>query len=216
MIFCRACRPMSCRAAPSPLLGSPGRKMTRLARISVSAAIATHGSIVCASICGWIWLPLMMPCRQTGRLCDLPLRRACRMPNDERSVPVLHDVLHRHVALPLRQSASRAARSCRCAAAEACLYVRIPAPQSWGALSCVAVTPPWRGKHIVAHLVREGTRALKQRGMRTAFLGYTHSGLERLYGLSGHEIYRHSLMAHKPLASPDSLLEHATTKASSR
>lgn len=44
-----------------------------------------------------------------------------------------------------------------------------------------------------------GTRALRDMGMREAYLSYTYSGLDRLYGAAGYRIKVFYMMAEKKL-----------------
>ncbi len=68
-----------------------------------------------------------------------------------------------------------------------------------GSVGCTAVRRAWRGKHIAATMVKAGTRAVKDAGMKEAFLGYTYSGLDHLYGLAGYKICTYYMMAEKEL-----------------
>ncbi|MGN1070969.1 MAG: GNAT family N-acetyltransferase [Candidatus Fimadaptatus sp.] len=68
-----------------------------------------------------------------------------------------------------------------------------------GSVGCTAVTPDWRGRHIAANMVLAGTRSLRDAGLKRAFLGYTYSGLERLYGRAGYSICAYYFMAQKRL-----------------
>lgn len=69
-----------------------------------------------------------------------------------------------------------------------------------GSVGCTAVRHAWRGKHIAANLVRIGTHQLKACGLDEGFLGYTYSGLDKLYGLAGYHICLYYFMAQKTLA----------------
>ncbi len=68
-----------------------------------------------------------------------------------------------------------------------------------GSLSCTAVKHAFRGKHIAVNLVTVGTRYLKNSGMEEAYLGYTYSGLDHLYGYAGYKISVYYMMAVKRL-----------------
>ena len=48
-------------------------------------------------------------------------------------------------------------------------------------------------------MVLAGTRSLRDAGLERAFLGYTYSGLERLYGRAGYRICAYYFMAQKRL-----------------
>lgn len=68
-----------------------------------------------------------------------------------------------------------------------------------GSVGCTAVRPAFRGKHIAVNMVTLGTRYLKEMGMKDAFLSYTYSGLDHLYGYAGYKICMYYLMAKKKL-----------------
>lgn len=68
-----------------------------------------------------------------------------------------------------------------------------------GSVGCTAVAHAWRGRHIAANLVLAGTRSLRDAGLTRGFLGYTYSGLERLYGRAGYRICAYYFMAEKQL-----------------
>lgn len=68
-----------------------------------------------------------------------------------------------------------------------------------GSVGCTAVRKAWRGRHIAVNLVTLGTAYLKDRGMREAYLGYTYSGLDHLYGYAGYQICTYYMMAKKGL-----------------
>lgn len=74
-----------------------------------------------------------------------------------------------------------------------------------GGLACVAVAPERRGRGLARALVCAATGALRTAGMVRGFIGYTYSGLERLYGAAGYRVYmryfmaeKHLLAAHRP------------------
>ena len=68
-----------------------------------------------------------------------------------------------------------------------------------GRIGCVAVIPAFRGRGMATRLVRYATRYLALLGAKKAFVGYTYSGLERLYGKCGYCISCYYLMAKKEL-----------------
>ena len=68
-----------------------------------------------------------------------------------------------------------------------------------GLVGCVTVLSAFRGRGIAKHLVRYATEHLALRGANFAFVGYTYSGMERLYGKSGYEISSYYLMGKKKL-----------------
>ena len=69
-----------------------------------------------------------------------------------------------------------------------------------GSVGCTAVSPEHQGRGIGSGLTRVSTGALRSCGMQTAFLGYTYSGLERMYGRAGYRICVYYLMARKALS----------------
>lgn len=71
--------------------------------------------------------------------------------------------------------------------------------QGLGSVGCTAVRHRSRGRHIATNLILLGTKLLKENGMKSAFLGYTYSGLDRLYGRAGYRISAYYLMAEKEL-----------------
>ena len=71
---------------------------------------------------------------------------------------------------------------------------------SLGSVGCTAVRPAYRGRHIAVNLVRLSTACLKAAGMAEAFLGYTYTGLDHMYGYAGYRICAYYMMAQKPLA----------------
>ncbi len=68
-----------------------------------------------------------------------------------------------------------------------------------GSVGCTAVELSYRYRGIATNMVRAGTRYLRDAGMRGAFLGYTYSGLDKLYGASGYHITTKYMMAEKTL-----------------
>ena len=68
-----------------------------------------------------------------------------------------------------------------------------------GSIGCVAVRPDFRGRHIAVDLAKLGTRRLKETGMHEAFLSYTYSGLDKMYGYAGYKICVYYMMAKKRL-----------------
>lgn len=69
-----------------------------------------------------------------------------------------------------------------------------------GSVGCTAVRHSMRGRHIAANMVLLGSKWLKAQGMTTGFLGYTYSGLDKLYGIAGYRICIYYAMAAKKLA----------------
>jgi len=68
-----------------------------------------------------------------------------------------------------------------------------------GSVGCTAVREEYQGRKIASNLVILGTADLKKAGVHRAFIGYTYSGLQRLYGRAGYEICTYYLMAQKDL-----------------
>lgn len=68
-----------------------------------------------------------------------------------------------------------------------------------GSIGCTAVRTAFRGRHIAVNLTKIGTRLLKDIGMREAFLGYTYSGLDKMYGYAGYKVCVYYMMAKKRL-----------------
>ena len=68
-----------------------------------------------------------------------------------------------------------------------------------GSVGCTTVRHSYRGRHIGVNLVSKGTKHLKEKGLKTGFLGYTYSGLDKMYGYSGYKICCYYFMAEKKL-----------------
>lgn len=68
-----------------------------------------------------------------------------------------------------------------------------------GRIGCTAVRPAYRGRHIAERMVAVGTGYLADTGVEEAFIGYTYSGLERLYGRVGYRTCIYYMMAVKML-----------------
>lgn len=68
-----------------------------------------------------------------------------------------------------------------------------------GSVGCTAVREAFRGRHIATTMVMLGTGYLKEHDMKSAYLGYTYSGLDKLYGASGYSVCIYYYMAHKKL-----------------
>lgn len=69
-----------------------------------------------------------------------------------------------------------------------------------GSVGCTAVKHSHRGRHIGVNLTIIGTRACRDAGMKRAFLGYTYSGLDVMYGYAGYRVCRYYFMGKKSLA----------------
>jgi len=68
-----------------------------------------------------------------------------------------------------------------------------------GSVGCTAVKHAHRGHHVAVNMVKLGTEALRLAGIRQGYLGYTYTGLDRLYGHAGYEICLYYMMAEKEL-----------------
>ncbi len=68
-----------------------------------------------------------------------------------------------------------------------------------GSVGCTAVHPEYRGRHIAVNMVILGTKYLKDVGMKDAYLGYTYTGLDHMYGYAGYKILVYFMMAKKKL-----------------
>ncbi len=66
-----------------------------------------------------------------------------------------------------------------------------------GSVGCTTVKPSHRGRHIGVNMVIIGTKYLKDSGMKEAYLGYTYSGLDHMYGYAGYKICLYYMMAKK-------------------
>lgn len=79
------------------------------------------------------------------------------------------------------------------------LIVQLSEGGRLGSVGCTAVREAYRGKHIAVNLVTLGTGYLKEAGAGEAFLGYTYTGLDHLYGYAGYKICCYYMMAVKKL-----------------
>lgn len=68
-----------------------------------------------------------------------------------------------------------------------------------GSVGCTAVSHKYRGKHIGVNMVVLGTKYLKSLGLKNGYLGYTYSGLDKMYGYAGYKICIYYAMAQKQL-----------------
>jgi len=68
---------------------------------------------------------------------------------------------------------------------------------SLGSVGCTAVHPDYRGRHIAVNMVMLGTKYLQDVGMKDAYLGYTYTGLDHMYGYAGYKILVYFMMAKK-------------------
>lgn len=68
-----------------------------------------------------------------------------------------------------------------------------------GSVGCTAVHPDYRGRHVAVNMVILGTKYLRDAGMQEAYLSYTYSGLDHMYGYAGYKIFAYFMMAKKKL-----------------
>lgn len=68
-----------------------------------------------------------------------------------------------------------------------------------GSVGCTTVSHNYRGKHIGVNMVVLGTKYLKSLGLKKGYLGYTYSGLDKMYGYAGYKICIYYAMAQKQL-----------------
>lgn len=68
-----------------------------------------------------------------------------------------------------------------------------------GSVGCTTVKPAYQGKHIAVNLVTIGTKYLKDIGVENAYLSYTYTGLDHMYGYAGYKICIYYMMAVKML-----------------
>jgi len=68
-----------------------------------------------------------------------------------------------------------------------------------GSVGCTTTKPKYRHQGIATNLVRIGTKYLKDIGMKYGYLGYTYTGLDKLYGAAGYKVTTKYMMAEKEL-----------------
>lgn len=68
-----------------------------------------------------------------------------------------------------------------------------------GSVGCTAVRNAYQGRKIASNMVILGTKMLRDAGMQKAFLGYTYTGLDKMYGFAGYKICVYYYMAGKQL-----------------
>jgi len=68
-----------------------------------------------------------------------------------------------------------------------------------GSVGCTTVKSSHQGRHIGVNMVTIGTKFLKDAGMKDAYLGYTYSGLDHMYGYAGYKVCIYYMMAKKKL-----------------
>lgn len=72
-----------------------------------------------------------------------------------------------------------------------------------GSVGCTAVRNAWQGRKIATNMILLGVHTLREAGMREAYLGYTYSGLDKLYGRAGYSVSALYFMAKKDLSTPE-------------
>jgi len=68
-----------------------------------------------------------------------------------------------------------------------------------GSIGCTAVRNAWQGRKIATNMIMLGAKSLHAAGMREGYLGYTYSGLDKLYGRAGYSVSALYFMAKKSL-----------------
>lgn len=66
-----------------------------------------------------------------------------------------------------------------------------------GSVGCTAVAPAHQGQKIATRMILVGVNHLRAQGMKEAYLSYTYSGLDKLYGRAGYAVSIFYFMAHK-------------------
>ena len=69
-----------------------------------------------------------------------------------------------------------------------------------GSVGCTTVRHSCRGKHVAVNLVTIGTGCLKDAGLKEAYLSYTYTGLDHLYGYAGYKVCIYFMMAEKEIS----------------
>lgn len=68
-----------------------------------------------------------------------------------------------------------------------------------GSVGCTTVKQSHRSRHIGVTMVTIGTKYLKDAGMKEAYLGYTYTGLDHMYGYAGYKVCIYYMMAKRRL-----------------
>lgn len=68
-----------------------------------------------------------------------------------------------------------------------------------GTVGCTSVRKSCQGKGIATNMVALGTKYLRDIGMKDAYLSYTYTGLDKMYGYAGYKIFVYYMMAKKQL-----------------
>lgn len=66
-----------------------------------------------------------------------------------------------------------------------------------GSVGCTTVKKNHQGRHIGVNMVILGNKVLKDEGIKEGYLGYTYSGLDKMYGYAGYKICIYYNMAKK-------------------
>ena len=69
-----------------------------------------------------------------------------------------------------------------------------------GSIGCTIVHPAYQGRKIASSMIIRGAKHLYKSGMKEGFLGYTYSGLDKLYGKAGYKVCAFYFMAEKSLS----------------
>ncbi len=68
-----------------------------------------------------------------------------------------------------------------------------------GSLACITVKRAYQGRHIGVNLIYLANSYLKEKRMEEAYIGYTYTGLDHMYGYAGYKICIYYMMAEKEL-----------------
>ena len=71
--------------------------------------------------------------------------------------------------------------------------------QNTGSVGCTTTKHSHRGRGIATTMVQIGTKYLKDLGYKYGHLGYTYTGLDKMYGKAGYKVTTKYFMAEKPL-----------------
>lgn len=69
-----------------------------------------------------------------------------------------------------------------------------------GSIGCTTTRPEYQGRKIASSMIIMGAKHLYRSGMKEGFLGYTYSGLDKLYGKAGYKVCAFYFMAKKRLS----------------
>lgn len=68
-----------------------------------------------------------------------------------------------------------------------------------GSIGCTTTRPSHQGRKIASSMIIRAAKYLYRSGMKEGFLGYTYSGLDKLYGKAGYKVCAFYFMAKKAL-----------------